>query len=62
MHHFTLDKMNLLLNNEATGSVYLAFEGLEPYAGKLASTVFRGQRGRETPELPGALKEFGYLL
>jgi hypothetical protein len=31
----------------------LAFEGLEPYDGKLSRTVLRGERGREAPDLPG---------
>jgi len=30
-----------------------AFEGLEPYDGKLSCTVLKGERGRETPDLPG---------
>jgi hypothetical protein len=30
-----------------------AFEGLEPYEGKLSRTVLRGERGRKAPDLPG---------
>ncbi len=30
--------------NERSGREYSAFEGLEPYAGKLASTVLRRER------------------
>ena len=29
-----------------------AFRELEPYAGKLARPVLRGERGREAPDLP----------
>jgi len=30
-----------------------AFEGLEPYDGKLSRTVLKGERGRKTLDLPG---------
>ena len=36
--------MNLPLKKQSIGSCYLAFEGFEPYAGKLASTVLRALR------------------
>jgi len=29
-------------------------EGLEPYDGKLSSTVLRGESGRKARDLPGA--------
>ena len=31
----------------------LTFEMLEPCDGKLSSTVLRGERGQEAPDLPG---------
>ena len=45
IHLFTLDKMSSPVKEKLlTGSGNPAFEGLEPYAGKLASPVLRGQR------------------
>jgi len=32
-------------------------EGLEPYDGKLSSTVLRGESGRKARDLPGTSKE-----
>ena len=45
IHHFTLDKTSSPMNRKGQlGRCIPAFEGLEPYAGKLASTVLRRER------------------
>ena len=44
-------------DHRVTSIQRLAFEGLEPYDGKLSRTVLRGERGRKAPDLPGL---FGY--
>jgi len=36
-------------------------EGLEPYDGKLSSTVLRGESGRKARDLPGVSEEIGSL-
>jgi len=39
----------------AGGSIRATFGRLEPYDGKLSRTVLRGERGGNTPDLPGDL-------
>jgi len=41
-------------DHRVTSKPRLAFEGLEPYDGKLSRTVLRGERGRKAPDLPGS--------
>lgn len=44
--------MSMPIGNDMPGRERSAFEGFEPYDGKLSRTVLRGE-GLQGPELPG---------
>jgi len=48
-------------DHRVTSRPRVAFEGLEPYDGKLSRTVLRGERGRKAPDLPGLRHEVAYF-
>jgi hypothetical protein len=50
MHHSKLAKINSLNKKGQLGRFIPAFEGLEPYTGKLASTVLCATRARRWSE------------